>query len=145
MEYKIILNDNEIEKIFEIEKKCHNLGEIIKELKNEFEKFDMYKSKKSQFIMNWVIGVNGKLEKNPKDLFCPNCNGKYVVRTYAGDLYYRLLNGSVKQKNEERKKFANMGLHCNPWATEGENTRDFICLNCATRWNGKGENLINEQ
>ena len=124
---------------------CHNLGEIIKKLENEFQDFDITKSKKSQFIVNWVIGVSGNIEKNSKDMVCPNCNGKYVVKTYTGDLFYRLFNGSKKQKEAEKKKFSNMGLFCNPWATGGNEMRDFICLNCATRWNIKNEKIINDQ
>ena len=74
-----------------------------------------------------------------------NCSGKYVVRTYAGDLFYRLYNGSNRQKEKEKKKFENMGLFCNPWATYGDDVRDFICLNCATRWNKKNEKIVNDQ
>lgn len=38
-----------------------------------------------------------------------------------------------------------MGLFCNPWATDGDDVRDFICLNCATRWNKKNEKIVNDQ
>lgn len=145
MKYNIILTNEEIEKIFKMEKETTTFGELIKKLENEFENFDIKNSKKYSFILNWVVGVSGHIEKNSKDMICPNCSGKYVVRTYAGDLFYRLYNGSNRQKEKEKRKFENMGLFCNPWATDGDDVRDFICLNCATRWNKKNEKIVNDQ
>lgn len=144
MNYNIILNNEEIEIIFETRKKCKTLGDLIKELEKEFKDFDIMKSKKSQFIITWVVGTSGNIKNNPKSCICPNCSGKYVVRTYVGDLYYRLYNGTKKQRLAEKRKFENMGLFSNPWATGGDYIRDYLCLNCATRWNKNDEQIINE-
>lgn len=142
MRYNIILIDNEIETILNLE--YNNLGEAIKKLQNEFKDFDMKSSKKSQFILNNVLGVGGKLEFNPKELKCPNCNGKYVVRTYAGDLYYRLIMGTKAQKEAEKKRFAKMGLYSNPWACGDYYTRDYLCLNCGIRWDKNNKNIYRD-
>ena len=140
MKYEIILTNDEIEKLLKIE--GHNLGEVIKKLEIEFKDFNLKESKKSQFMFEVATSVGGKIENNPKNLYCPNCNGKYVVRTYAGDLYYRLFNGTKAQKENEKKRFAMMGLHSNMWAIASEFTREYWCLNCGIRWNGKNEKII---
>ena len=140
MEYEIILTNDEIEKLLKLE--YHNLGELIKKLEIEFKNFNLKESKKSQFMFEITTSVSGKIENNPKNLYCPNCNGKYVARTYAGDLYYRLFNGTKAQKENEKKRFAMMGLYSNPWATGSEFTREYWCLNCGIRWNCKNEKII---
>lgn len=142
MKYNIILTDNEVETILNLE--YRNLGEAIDKLKKEFNDFDLSDTKKSQFILTNVLSVGGKLEYNPKDLRCPNCNGKYVVRTYAGDLYYRLIMGTEAQKEVERQRFAKMGLHSNPWACGEYLSRDYLCLNCGVRWDNKGSNIYRD-
>lgn len=138
MKYDIILTDNEIKTILNL--KYNTLGEAIEKLQNEFKDFDIKNSKKSQFILNNVLDVRGKIEYNSKDLKCPNCNGKYVVETYVGDLYYRLFNGTKSQREHEKQKFAKKGLYSNPWATGDSSTRDYLCLNCGIRWNKKDRN-----
>lgn len=142
MKYDIILTDNEVETILNLE--FNNLGEAIDKLQKEFKDFDLKNSKKSQFIINNVIGTGGKLEYNPKDLKCPNCNSKYVARTYAGDLYYRLFNGTKAQKETEKQKFVKMGLYSNPWACGDYYTRDYLCLNCGVRWDKQNENIYRD-
>ena len=129
----IILNDEEIEELLKI--KYDNLGDAIKQIKSKFKDFNLQESKKSQFMFEIATNVSGKIENNPKDLICPNCKGKYVVRTYAGDLYYRLYHGTKEQRERESKKFENMGLYNNPWAIVSEDTTDYWCLNCGIRWN----------
>lgn len=129
MKYQIILNNDEIEKILSM--KFRNLKEVTQKLE---EDFCSKQTEKYKFIFEIATSVQGKIENNPPNLKCPNCNGKYVVRTYAGDLYYRLLNGSKSQKEQEKKKFAKMGLYSNPWATHSDCTRDYWCLNCGIRW-----------
>ena len=143
MKNKKILNDIEIEKLLNL--KYSNLGEAIKQLENQFEDFNLENSKKSQFMFEIATSVNGKIENNQKNLSCPKCHGKYVVSTYAGDLYYRLFNGSQKQKQEEKRRFANMGLHSNPWAIADEFTIDYWCLHCGIRWDGKGKNILKSE
>lgn len=143
MKYDIILTDDEVKTILNL--KYNNLGEAIKKLQNELEDFDIGNSKKSQFILDNVLGVGGKIQYNSKDLKCPNCNGKYVVKTYAGDLYYRLFNGTKSQKEAEKQRFARMGLHSNPWPTEDYYTRDYLCLNCGIKWNKKDEGIYRER
>ena len=140
MKYDIILTNEEVEKVLNI--KCENYKELIQELQEQFKEFNLKKSLKSQYIFEIVTNVSGKVENNEKNLVCPNCKGEYVVRTYVGDLYYRLFNGSKKQKESEKRKFEKMGLYSNPWATGDKFTRDYWCLNCAIRWNGKNENII---
>ena len=142
MKYNIILTDSEIKTILNLE--YNNLGDAIEKLQNEFKDFDMKNSKKSKFILNNVLSVRGKIEYNPKDLKCPNCNGKYVLKTCAGDLYYRLFNGIKSQKGAEKQRFAIMGLYSNPWATGDYYTRDYLCLNCGIRWNKKNEGIYRE-
>ena len=142
MKYNIILTDKEVETILNLE--FNNLGEAIDKLQNEFKDFDLKNSKKSQFILNNVIGIGGKIKYNSNDLKCPNCNGRYVARTYAGDLYYRLFNGTKEQKEAEKKKFDKMGLYSNPWACEDYYTRDYICLNCGIRWDKQNENIYRD-
>lgn len=63
MKYNIILTNEEIEKIFKLEKESATFGELIKKLEKEIEDFDIKNSNKSSFILNWVIGVSGHLEK----------------------------------------------------------------------------------
>ena len=94
--------------------------------------------------MNDVLGVGGKIEYNPKDLKCPNCSGKNIAKTYAGDLYYRLFNGTKLQKKTEKQKFTKMGLHSNAWAIDDYYTRDYLCLNCGIRWNNKNVGIYRE-
>lgn len=89
MKYNIILSNEEVEIILNLQ--ANNLGEAIEKLQQKFKDFDLKKSKKAQFIVNDVLGIGGRIENNPKDLICPNCSGKYVARTYSGDLYYRLI------------------------------------------------------
>jgi len=136
--YKI-LDDNEIKTLLSI--KYENLGQAIEKLKEIYQDFDL-EDLKSQFRFEVATEVSGKFENNSKDLLCPNCNGRFVVRTYAGDLYYRLFNGTKSQKEQEKRKFASMGLYNNPWACADENTRDYWCLNCGIRWNGKDKDII---
>ena len=133
MKYKVILKDEEVEQLLNM--KYENLGQALNNLKDT----------KSQFIFEVATEVNGKIENNDKDLFCPNCNGKYVVRTYAGDLYYRLIMGTKAQKEVEKQRFARMGLYNNPWACADENTRDYWCLNCGIRWNGKDKDILADE
>ncbi len=95
--------------------------------------FDFKNSKKSQFILNNVIGIGGKIKYNSNYLKCLNRNGRYVARTYAGDLYYRLFNGTKEQKEVEKKNFAKMSLYSNPWAYRDYYTRYYLCLNCGVR------------
>lgn len=52
MKYNIILTNEEIEKIFKMEKETTTFGELIKKLENEFENFDIKNSKKYSFILN---------------------------------------------------------------------------------------------
>lgn len=142
MKYDIILTDNEVETILNLQ--YSNLGEAIEKLKIEFKDFDLKNSKKYQFILNNALDVGGKLEYNSENLKCPNCDGKYVVRTYAGDLYYRLVMGTKAQKEDERKRFDKMGLHSNPWACGESFSRDYLCLNCGIRWNGKNDDIYRD-
>ena len=142
MKYNIIFSDEEIENMLNIRYKKMTLQEIIKDLENKYKDFDLKKSKKSQLIFNIVTSVSGKIENNPKNLTCPNCNGKYVVRTYVGDLYYRLFNGTKQQKEQEKKRFEKMGLYSNPCATGDKYTRKYWCLSCNVRWNGKDKDII---
>lgn len=139
MKFNKILNDTEVEKLLNI--KYENLGEATSKLKEFISNFD-FSDNKCQFMFEVATSVNGKLENNPKDLLCPNCNGKYVVRTYAGDLYYRLIMGTKAQKEAEKQKFARMGLYNNLWATADEFTRDYWCLNCGIRWNNKDKDIL---
>ena len=142
MKYNIIFSDEEIENMLNIRYTKITLQEIIKDLEKKYKDFDLKKSKKSQLIFNIVTSVSGKIKNNPKNLTCPNCNGKYVVRTYVGDLYYRLFNGTKQQKEQEKKRFEKMGLYSNPWATGDKYTREYWCLNCNVRWNGKNKDII---
>ena len=139
MKFNKILNDTEVEKLLNI--KYENLGEATSKLKEFIPNFD-FSDNKCQFMFEVATSVNGKLENNPKDLLCPNCNGKYVVRTYAGALYYRLIMGTKAQKEAEKQKFARMGLYNNLWATADEFTRDYWCLNCGIRWNNKDKDIL---
>ena len=100
--------------------------------------------KKSQFIFNDVLGVGGNIEHNPKDLICPNCKGKYVARTYSGELYYRLIMRNQSSKRSWKKKIAKMGLYSNPWACGEYFSKDYLCLNCGIRWNGKDEDIYRD-
>ena len=52
------------------------------------------------------------------------------------------LTEQKKQKEQEKKKFERMGLYSNPWATGDEYTREYWCLNCNVRWNGKNKDMI---
>ena len=102
MKYKVILKDEEVEQLLKM--KYENLGQALTILKNTIPNFDL-KEPKYQFIFEIATEVNGKIENNDKELFCPNCNGKYVVRTYAGDLYYRLI-----WEQKHKKKLKSKGL-----------------------------------
>lgn len=37
-----------------------------------------------------------------------------------------------------------MGLHCNPYATGDYFTREYLCLNCGIKWNGKMEGIYRD-
>lgn len=54
------------------------------------------------------------------------------------------MNGTEKQKEVERQRYARMGLHCNPYATGDYFTRDYLCLNCGVKWNGKMEGIYRD-
>lgn len=142
MKYKVILKDEEINKLLNIN--YENIGQAIDILEKTIPNFDL-KDNKYQFMFEIATTVSGKIENNDEDLFCPNCNGKYVVRTYAGDLYYRLIMGTEAQKEVERQKFARMGLYSNPWACAEEFSRDYWCLNCGIRWNGKDKDILADE
>lgn len=139
MKYKVILKDEEVEQLLDM--KYENLGQALTILKDTIPNFDL-KDTRSQFIFEVATEVSGKIENNDKDILCPNCNGKYVVRTYAGDLYYRLIMGTKAQKEAEKQRIARMGLYNNPWACADENTRDYWCLKCGIRWNGKDKDVL---
>lgn len=66
MKYDIILNNDEIETIINLQ--ANNIGEAIEKLQQMFKEFDLQKSKKSQFIVNDVLGVEGNIENNLKYL-----------------------------------------------------------------------------
>jgi len=143
MKYDILLNDDEVKEILDL-----NLlfGERIIWFQNRYSVEELQNNKKVKFIFSLVQGdkISGNIENNLKDLRCPNCNGRFVVRTYVGDLYYRLFNGTKEQKTAEKQKFAQMGLHSNPWATGDCHTRDYLCLNCGVRWNKKNEDIYRD-
>ena len=142
LKYNVILKDEEINKLLNIG--YENIGQAIDVLKKTIPNFDL-KDNKYQFMFEVATTVSGKIENNDKDLFCPNCNGKFVVRTYAGDLYYRLIMGTEAQKEVERQRFARMGLYSNPWACEDKNTIYYWCLNCGIRWNGKDKDILEDE
>lgn len=144
MKYDIILQDDEIEEILNLNL---SFGERMKWFQDRYNIEQFKNNRKAKFVFSLVQGdrISGKIQNNPKDLKCPNCNGKYVVRTYVGDLYYRLIAGSKEQKKAEKEKFKKMGLHSNPWATGGEFTRDYMCLNCGIRWNGINEKIYSDE
>lgn len=108
MKYDIILNNKEVEKILNL--KFDNLEEAFQKLKQEFKDFDLENSKKSQFIFENVLCISGKIENNPKDLRCPNCNGRYVANTYAGDLYYRLIMRNRRTERNRKRKICKNGI-----------------------------------
>ena len=143
MKYNVLLNNDEVKEILNL-----NLpfGERIRWFQNRYSMEELKKDRKVQFIFYLVqgSGVSGHIKNNPKDLICPNCSGKYIVRTYAGDLYYRLFNGTKAQKASKKQKFAQMGLYSNPWTTGDYHTRDYLCLNCGVRWNKKDEDMYRD-
>ncbi len=143
MKNKKILNDIEIEKLLNL--KYSNLGEAIKQLENQFENFNLENSKKSQFMFEIATSVNGKIENNPENLKCPKCHGKYIASIHDGDVSYRLFNGTKEQKEEEKRRFESMGLYCNECSMVTEFTRDYWCLHCGIRWNGKGKNILKSE
>lgn len=142
MKYEVLLNDDEVKEILKLDLP---FGERIKWFRDRYSIEDLQNNKKVQFIFSLVQGdrISGNIKNNPKDLCCPNCDGKYVVRTYVGDLYYRLFNGTKAQKTAE-KRLAQIGLHSNPWATGDYHTRDFLCLNCGIRWNKNDKDIYRD-
>ncbi len=146
MKYEIILSNEEIENLFKFKlKKSRNLQEIIDDLENEIENFkikNIENSRRDRLILDIVSTVGGDIKNNPKDLRCPNCNGKYAVKTYPGDLYMKLFCGTKEEKEREMKRFENMPLYNNPWPAADENTRDYWCLSCDVRWNDKDKDII---
>lgn len=143
MKYDFLLNDNEVEEILNLDL---SLGDRLKWFQERFSLEELHNSRKVKFIFSLIQGsrISGNIQNNPAELRCPNCNGKYVVRTYVGDLYYRLMNGTKKQKESEKLKFAKMGLHSNPYATGDYFTRDYLCLNCGIKWNGKYQDIYRD-
>lgn len=144
MKYDILLNDNEVEEILNLDL---SLGDRLKWFQERFSLEELHNSRKVKFIFSLIQGsrIAGDIRNNPAELRCPNCNGKYVVRTYVGDLYMRLINGNKQQKESEMKKFAKMGLHSNPCATGDYFTRDYLCLNCEIKWNGKNQGIYRDR
>ena len=54
-------------------------------------------------------------------------------------------DAAKKDREEaEKQKFAKMGLHSNPYATGDYFTRDYLCLNCGIKWNGKMEGIYRD-
>ena len=78
MKYDIILNNDEIETIINLQ--ANNIGEAIEKLQQMFKEFDLQKSKKSQFIVNDVLGVEGNIENNPKDLIWVILQNEWVYK-----------------------------------------------------------------
>lgn len=37
-----------------------------------------------------------------------------------------------------------MGLYCNPWPCLEYFSRDYLCLNCGIRWNGKDKDIYRD-
>ena len=143
MKYEVILNDKEIEEILNLNL---NMEDRINWFKNKYDVNKVKENKKTRFVFSIIQGckINGNIQNNPKDLRCPNCKGKYVVRTYAGDLYCRVIAGTEKQKQVENKKLEKIGLHSNPWAIKGDFTREYQCLNCGIRWDGLSKNIYRD-
>ncbi|MBE5820203.1 MAG: hypothetical protein E7310_05265 [Clostridiales bacterium] len=143
MKYGVILKDNEVEEILNMDL---SFAERIKWFQNKYKIEELKDNLKAKFIFSLVQGsrISGDIQNNPENLKCPNCNGKYVVRTYAGDYYYRLIEGSKVQKENERKKLKEMGLYCNLWPILGDFTRDYLCLNCGIKWNKENANIYRD-
>ena len=78
MKYDIRLNNDEIETIINLQ--ANNIGEAIEKLQQMFKEFDLQKSKKSQFIVNDVLGVEGNIENNPKDLIWVILQNEWVYK-----------------------------------------------------------------
>jgi len=143
MNYEVLLNDDEVKEILNLNSP---FGERIKWFQNRYSIEELKNDRKVKFIFSLVQGsaIFGNIHNNPKDLICPNCSGEFIVRTYAGDLYYRLCNKTRVQKELEKHSFIQMGLYNNQWATGDCYTRDYLCLNCAIRWNKKDENVYRD-
>lgn len=132
-----ILSDEEIEKIFEIMKnrKSIRLGELLDKVKSEIPDFNYRdNSIKNKLILD-IINSSGNLKNNNPSLKCPKCNSRYILEYLYGDVFYRVFNGSKKQKLEERKKFDKMGLFINisPYEKE-EDQNKYCCISCGNEW-----------
>lgn len=143
MKYEILLNDAEVEEILNLD---IPFGERIDWFRKRYNFEDILNNPKIEFIFSLIQGdrISGNIKNNPKDLKCPNCNGKYVVSTYVGDFYYRLVNGTKEQIEQRKKEISKLGLHCNPWAVGDYYTRNYECLNCGIKWNGQNENIYRD-
>lgn len=132
-----ILSDEEINKIFEIKRNSKNisLGELLDKVKKEITNFNYNEGSIKNRLILVAIEVSGNLKNNNPSLICPNCNSKYVLEYLYGDVFYRLFNGTRKQKLEERKKFDKMGLFINisPYGKEEEQNR-YCCISCGNEW-----------
>lgn len=132
-----ILSDEEINKIFEIKKNSKNIsvGELLNKVKKEIKNFDYTESSIKSRLILFAIETNGDLTNNNPSIICPKCNSKYVLEYMYGDVFYRLFNGTEKQKLEGRKKFNKMGLFINisPYEKE-EGQNKYCCISCGNEW-----------
>lgn len=132
-----VLLDEEIDKIFEIKSENENisLGHLINKIKEEIPEFDYNDSKIKNELIIEAISVNGDLRNNNPRLRCKKCKGKYIVSYLYGDVFYRLFNGSKKQRLEEKRRFDNLGLFINisPYGQE-KNEFNYCCLSCGNKW-----------
>lgn len=138
LENKIWLTDEEIKEILEIRVKEDNLGGILNTLQRAISGFNLNNKNRKFDLVSNVIFSSGNIRNNPKDLKCKMCGGLYIIKYEYGDIFYRLFNGSKKQKSEEIKRFNNYQLFVNMSPYEkGDNDYDYCCLNCGYEWSVK--------
>ena len=135
---KIILSDNEIEKVFEIKNSCRGeyLGVKFERIKKEIPDFDLENQNRKFDLINTILFSNGNISNNPKELQCKECGSKYVIEYAYGDVFYRLFNGNEQQKKEEKEKLKKSGLFINvSQYAKGDKDYDYCCLSCGYEWN----------
>lgn len=132
-----LLSDEEINKIFEIKKnkKNNTLCKVYEDIKKEIFGFKVADYSEIYHLILNAIGVHGNVENNDENLICPECNSVYVAKYLYGDVFYRLFNGSAKQKRDEIKKFEKMGLFINIDCYKKEdNGKHYCCISCGYEW-----------
>lgn len=131
-----ILSDEEINKIFEIKRNSKNvsLEELLEKVKKGITNFNYNESQIKNRLILFAIEASGNLTNNNPSIICPNCNSKYVLEYMYGDVFYRLFNGTKKQKSEERKKIDKMGLFINISFYGKEEQNKYCCISCGNEW-----------